>query len=326
MSGETGVETAVHGAVQAARDFGAKVLLVGEEEVVGDALLRFHGPTDSVDIVPSDDVIGMHESPAKAVRAKPRCSVMVAARLVKEGRAAGFFSPGNTGATMAAAMWELGRIKGVDRPSIASPIPREDGGTTLLLDSGANVDCKAPWLVQFGIMGQVYAREIWKIKEPRVALLSNGEESKKGNYVTLTAHDALKKLPYNFIGNVEGRDLYGGGRTADVVVCDGFMGNIVLKATEGLARSIFNLMKEGIGQTALGRTGAYMLKPTLQMIKKRMDYTEYGGAPLLGVNGNCLIGHGSSNAQAYKNAVATVMNFAKNNLSEKIAEEIKQYG
>ena len=326
MSGETGVETAVHGAIQAVREFNSRVILVGDEEVISHTMLRFAGNSDNVEIVASDEVIDMHESPARAVRAKPNASVMVAARLVKEGRAVGFFSPGNTGATMAAAMWELGRIKGVDRPSIASPLPREDGGTTVLLDSGANVDCKAPWLVQFGIMGHVYAREILGVATPRVGLLSNGEESKKGNYVVLSAHEALRKLPYNFIGNVEGRDLYGGGRTADVVVCDGFMGNIVLKATEGLARSIFNLMKQEIGATALGRTGAYMLKPTLQMIRKRMDYTEYGGAPLLGVNGNCIIGHGSSNAQAYKNAIHAVESFARADLAGKIATDIKKYG
>lgn len=325
MSGETGVETAVHGAIQAVREFNSRVILVGDEETIAHAMFRFEADAHNVEIVPADDVIDMTESPARAVRAKPNSSVMVAARLVKEGRAVGFFSPGNTGATMAAAMWELGRIKGVDRPSIASPLPREDGGTTVLLDSGANVDCKAPWLVQFGIMGQVYSREILEVANPRIALLSNGEESKKGNYVVLTAHDALRKLPYNFIGNVEGRDLYGGGRTADVVVCDGFLGNIVLKATEGLARSIFNLMKQEIGATTLGRTGAYMLKPTLQMIRKRMDYTEYGGAPLLGVNGNCVIGHGSSNAQAYKNAIRAVENAARVDLAAKIAADIKKY-
>jgi glycerol-3-phosphate acyltransferase PlsX len=325
MSGETGVETAVHGAVQAVREFNCRVILVGDEETIGHAMFRHSADSANIEIVACEDVIEMTESPARAVRAKPNSSVMVAARLVKEGRAVGFFSPGNTGATMAAAMWELGRIKGVDRPSIASPLPREDGGTTVLLDSGANVDCKAPWLVQFGVMGQVYAREILRVENPRVALLSNGEESKKGNYVVLTAHEALRKLPYNFIGNIEGRDLYGGGRTADVVVCDGFLGNIVLKATEGLARSIFNLMKQEIGATALGRTGAYMLKPTLQMIRKRMDYTEYGGAPLLGVNGNCVIGHGSSNAQAYKNAIRAVENAARVDLAAKIAAEIKKY-
>lgn len=324
MSAELGVETAVHGAIQAVRDFGSRVLLVGDEAQVAAAFERFPADRDLVEIIHSEGVIDMHESPARAVRTKRNASIMVAARLVKEGRAVGFFSPGNTGATMAAALWELGRIDGVDRPAIASPLPREDGGVTVLIDSGANVDCKADWLVQFAIMGAIYATEIFGIEQPRVGLLSNGEESKKGNYVTLTAYRDLLKLPYNFIGNIEGRDLYGGtNRTADVVVCDGFTGNIILKATEGLARSIFNLMRKEIEATTLGRTGAFMLKPTFQMIKSRMDYSEYGGAPLLGVNGVCLIGHGSSSARAFKNAVRAVEDLAHKDISGRIAQSIK---
>lgn len=324
MSAELGVETAVHGAIQAVRDFGSRVLLVGDEAQVAAAFERFPADRDLVEIIHSEGVIDMHESPARAVRTKRNASIMVAARLVKEGRAVGFFSPGNTGATMAAALWELGRINGVDRPAIASPLPREDGGVTVLIDSGANVDCKADWLVQFAIMGAIYATEIFGIEQPRVGLLSNGEESKKGNYVTLTAYRDLLKLPYNFIGNIEGRDLYGGtSRTADVVVCDGFTGNIILKATEGLARSIFTLMRKEIEATTLGRTGAFMLKPTFQMIKSRMDYSEYGGAPLLGVNGVCLIGHGSSSARAFKNAVRAVEDLAHKDISGRIAQSIK---
>ncbi len=324
MSAELGVETAVHGAIQAVRDFGSRVLLVGDEAQVAAAFERFPADRDLVEIIHSEGVIDMHESPARAVRTKRNASIMVAARLVKEGRAVGFFSPGNTGATMAAALWELGRIDGVDRPAIASPLPREDGGVTVLIDSGANVDCKADWLVQFAIMGAIYATEIFGIEQPRVGLLSNGEESKKGNYVTLTAYRDLLKLPYNFIGNIEGRDLYGGtNRTADVVVCDGFTGNIILKATEGLARSIFNLMRKEIEATTLGRTGAFMLKPTFQMIKSRMDYSEYGGAPLLGVNGVCLIGHGSSSARAFKNAVRAVEDLAHKDISGRIAQSVK---
>lgn len=326
MSAELGVETAVHGAIQAVRDFGSRVLLVGDEAQVAAAFERFPADRDLVEIIHSEGVIDMHESPARAVRTKRNASIMVAARLVKEGRAVGFFSPGNTGATMAAALWELGRIDGVDRPAIASPLPREDGGVTVLIDSGANVDCKADWLVQFAIMGAIYATEIFGIEQPRVGLLSNGEESKKGNYVTLTAYRDLLKLPYNFIGNIEGRDLYGGtNRTADVVVCDGFTGNIILKATEGLARSIFTLMRKEIEATTLGRTGAFMLKPTFQMIKSRMDYSEYGGAPLLGVNGVCLIGHGSSSARAFKNAVRAVEDLAHKDISGRIAQSIKAH-
>jgi len=326
MSAELGLDTAINGATQAVRDFGCNVMLVGDETHVAAVLERFPCDLHKVEIVHAEGVIHMHESPARAVRAKTNASVMVAARLVKEGKAAGFFSPGNTGATMAAALWELGRIKGVDRPAIASPLPRDDGGTALLIDSGANVDCKPDWLVQFAIMGEVYCREILQNPKPRVALLSNGEENKKGNYATLSAFRDLAKLPFNFAGNIEGRDIYGGERAADVVVCDGFVGNIVLKATEGLAGSFFNLMRQEIDKTTLGRTGAFMMKPALQMIKARMDYTEYGGAPLLGAAGNCLIGHGGSNARAFKNAVRAVQNFADKRLAEKIAESIAAYG
>ncbi|MCB1309262.1 MAG: phosphate acyltransferase PlsX [Leptospiraceae bacterium] len=322
MSGELGPETAVHGCMQAVREFGSKVILVGDPEVIHDLLYRFPIDSDHCDVAESFEVIGMNEMPARAVRSKKNASVMVAARMVKEGRAVGFFSPGNTGATMAAALWEMGRIKGVERPAIATQIPREEG-VTVLMDSGANVDCKAEWLVQFGIMGATFSREILGITKPRVGLLSNGEESKKGDFVTLAAHRELLRTSLNFVGNIEGRDIYGGERSVDVLVCDGFIGNIVLKATEGLARTIFELMKKEIHKTALGRTGAMMLRPTFQMIKDRMDYAEYGGAPLLGVQGNCIIGHGSSNAKAFKNAVRAVEEFGRRKLDTHLTNDIR---
>lgn len=328
MSGELGVESAVYGAVQAVTEYDARVLLVGEEQLISEILFRFNVGSDRLDIVSADDVIGMYEAPAQAARAKPNSSVMVAARLVKEGRAVGFFSPGNTGATMMAALMELGRIKGVSRPTIATPIPREDRGVTIIADAGANVDCKASWLIQFAIMAGTYAREILNIPEPRIGLLANGEESKKGNYITQKVHKEMrKKLPFNFIGNVEGNDIYGGTeRQADVIVCDGFMGNIVLKATEGLASSIFNLMRKEIqASSALGKTGALLLKPTLRLIRQRMEASEYGGAPLLGVRGNCIIGHGSADALAFKNAIRLVGKFARKGLHEKIEANIHAY-
>jgi len=326
MSGDYGPEPAVHGAVQAVREYGAKVMLVGNPQSIENLLNRFPCDSSCVEVVPATEIISMEDSPAQSVRSRPNASVVVAVKLVKEGRAVGFFSPGNTGATMAAALLELGRIKEVERPAIASPIPRQDGGTTVLIDSGANVDCKPGWLVQFAIMGETYAREILGIINPRVALLSNGEESKKGDSLVIEAHQKLAKLPYNFIGNVEGRDLYGGRRTADVVVCDGLIGNIVLKATEGLAGSIFNILLQGIAGSQLASAGAFLLKPVLQQVKKRMDYTEYGGAPLLGVNGTCIIGHGSSNATAFKNAVRVVNEFAKKDIGTHIAENIRRFG
>jgi glycerol-3-phosphate acyltransferase PlsX len=226
---------------------------------------------------------------------------------------------------MAAALFKMGRISGVSRPAIASPIPREDGGTTVLVDSGANVDVKARWLVEFAIMGELYAREILGVPDPVVAVLSNGEENKKGNVVSVQACRELEKLGLNFLGNVEGRDLYGGtSRQADVVVCDGFVGNVVLKATEGLAATIFRILVKGIEQSSLAKTGAFLLKPVLTEIRRRMDYTEYGGAPLLGVNGACVIGHGSSNARAFKNAIRVCWEFAEKGINHKIEKRISE--
>jgi len=326
MSGDHGPEPAVHGAVQAVRELGAHVILVGDPDTLEKLLKRFPCDLSRVQIQAAKEIITMDDSPARAVRSKPEASVVVAARLVKEKKAVGFFSPGNTGATMAAGLLELGRIKGVERPAIASPLPREDGGTTVLLDSGANVDCKAQWLVQFAIMGEIYSKEIIGVVNPRIGVLSNGEEEGKGNSVSTAVWERLRHIPCNFLGNVEGRDLYGGGKTADVVVCDGFVGNIVLKATEGLATSIFTILLQGIAGSNLAKTGAFLLKPVLHEVKRRMDYTEYGGAPLLGVDGICIIGHGGSNATAFKNAVRVVQEFAVKDLRHKIEDRIRLFG
>ncbi|EPG48362.1 putative fatty acid/phospholipid synthesis protein PlsX [Leptospira kirschneri serovar Cynopteri str. 3522 CT] len=235
------------------------------------------------------------------------------------------FSPGNTGATMASALLYLGRIPGVLRPPIAAPIPQENGPPMLLVDAGANVDCKPDYLAQFAVMGEIYSKLIFNILNPKVGILSNGEEDKKGNTVSLKAFEMIKKLPINFVGNVEGRDLYGSGKDVDVVVCDGFIGNIVLKATEGLSKSIFNVLREGIKQSSLAQTGALLLKPTLGAIKKRLDYAEYGGALLLGVDGICLIGHGSSNALAVQSAIRVAVECAQHQINDRIAADLKKY-
>ncbi len=319
MSGDFGPTPAIEGTVQAVREWNIPVILVGDEDLLSRELKKYSYDKDMIMIQHSKDVIKMDESPSKAVKIRTDASVVVCANLVKKGEAIGFFSPGNTGATMAAALLYMGRVAGVHRPCIASPIPREDGGTTILVDSGANVDSRPEWLVQFALMGNLYAKEIFKVSEPRIAILSNGEENKKGNVVSVQAAEILSKLPINFIGNIEGRDLYGGTpRYADVVVCDGFVGNVVLKATEGLASTIFRILLKGIENSSLAKTGAFLLKPVLTEIKKRMDYSEYGGAPLLGVNGACLIGHGSSNAKAFKNAIRVCFEYAEKHISYKI--------
>ncbi len=326
MSGDAGPEPAVHGVAQAVRDFGSRVILVGRTEELDALVDRFGCDRAHIRIEPATDVIGMDEAPSRSVRRLTNASVVVAADLVKRKEAVGMFSPGNTGATMAAALLILGRVRGVERPAIATPLPREDGETTVLLDSGANVDCKPGWLVQFAVMGEVYSREMFGRVNPKIGLLSNGEEDKKGNATAIAAHQKLRRLPYNFVGNIEGRDLYGGERCVDVVVCDGFLGNIILKATEGLARTFFSILRNSISGSQLASAGALLLKPALQSIRRRMDAAEYGGAPLLGVNGTCIIGHGSSNATAFKNAVMVVQRSAQKDLTLKIEENIKRFG
>jgi len=327
MSGDHGVDPMVLGAVMAVREYGAKVILVGDSSEIEHELKKYSGKKikENIKTVHSTEVITMADSPSKAVKSKKDASVVIAARLVKEEKAVGFFSPGNTGASMAAAMLILGRLPGVKRPSIASPVPREDGKATVLIDSGANVDVKPLFLVQFAIMGEVYSREILGFINPKIGLLSNGEEDKKGNAQTQETLQRLKKLPYDFVGNIEGRDFFGTGKQVDVITCDGFIGNIALKTIEGTAKSIFATMKEGIMQSNLAKTGALLLKRTFKMIKNRMDYSTYGGAPLLGVNGIVIIGHGSSNARAVKNAIRVTLEFAKNNVNKHITENIKRY-
>ncbi|MBS0619803.1 MAG: phosphate acyltransferase PlsX, partial [Spirochaetes bacterium] len=277
MSGDHGASPLVAGTVGAARELNAHVLLVGDEKTLQAELKRHNYSGDNVRIVHANDVITMEDSPAMAVRQKKDASVNIAAKLVANGEALGFFSPGNTGASMAAALAHMGRLPGVKRPAIATPIPREDGTATVLLDSGANVDCKSEYLVQFAIMGEVYSREIMGVINPKIGLISNGEEDTKGNELTCAALNRLKKLPYDFVGNVEGRDLYGTGKPVHVVVCDGFVGNIILKSIEGLAKTIFSSLKKNINASAIAQGGALLMKPAFLGVKNRMDYATYGG-------------------------------------------------
>ena len=326
MSGDNGPTPLVSGTVSAVRELDAHVLLVGDEKILNAELKRHGYSGDNIRVVHASDVITMDDSPAMAVRQKKDASVNVAARLVASGEALGFFSPGNTGASMAASLAHMGRLPGVKRPAIATPIPREDGGATVLLDSGANVDCKPEYLVQFAIMGEVYSREIMGVINPKIGLISNGEEDTKGNEMTLAALNRLKNLPYDFVGNVEGRDLYGTGKPVHVVVCDGFVGNIMLKSIEGLAKTIFSSLKKNINASAIAQGGALLMKPAFLAVKKRMDYATYGGAPLLGVAGVCIIGHGSSSAKAVRNAIRVGLEFGQKNVTRHIADNIKRFG
>ena len=315
MGGDFAPREAVLGALWAVRDYGLEVLLVGDEATIR-AELAGYGPVAGIEVCHAPEVIAMHEQPAVAVRKKRQSSIVLAVGLVKSGAAAGLVSAGHTGATMAAALLGLGRIGGVDRPAIASVLPDEHGGT-VLLDAGANVDCKPYNLTQFALMGSIYAEKIRGVPTPRVGLLSVGEEDCKGNELTLATFPLLKGLPINFVGNVEGRDVFGGH--VDVVVCDGYTGNIVLKTTEGLAGTLFRMIRARIGSS--GRD----LLPVIDELTRRLDYAEYGGAPLLGVNGVVVISHGSSRAKAFKNAVRVAAESVDNGLVRAIGAMVTSY-
>ncbi|BAF59927.1 MAG: phosphate acyltransferase PlsX [Pelotomaculum sp.] len=319
MGGDYAPREIVKGALLAAEQYRLNIILVGDEEQLRAELGRSNAG-GLVNIVHAPEVIEMREHPAVAVRRKKNSSIVKATQLVRDGEASALVSAGSTGAAMAAALFGLGRIKGIDRPAIAGVLPNEKG-LTVLLDAGANVDCKPYHLLQFGVMGYLYAKKIFGITCPRVGLLSNGEEETKGNEVTLAAYHLLQKAGINFVGNIEGRDLFNGN--VDVAVCDGFVGNVVLKAGEGLAGALFKIMKEEISKSWLAKIGTVMAEPALKGFKSRLDYAEYGGAPLLGVNGISIICHGSSTAKAVKNAIRVARESVENRLLEDIRSSIE---
>jgi len=266
----------------------------------------------------------MEDTAAKAFRRKRDSSMRVAARLVRGGEAEGLISAGNTGAVMTTAKIVLGALEGVDRPALAAVFPTSEGRAAVLLDVGANVDCKPQHLEQFAVMGEIYYRVIFGIDRPRVGLLSIGQEDHKGNDLTREALGRLKQLSLNFIGNVEGRDLYNG--RVEVIVCDGFIGNVALKISEGLVEAISSLLKQSLTSTLSSKVGYVLSRKAFRHFKKRVDYSEYGGAPLLGVRGVCLICHGGSNANAIKNAIRVAAEFAEGRVNEKIERELAEVG
>lgn len=299
MGGDFAPAEIVKGAAQGSKLHDVDVVLVGDENAIRRYLPAGFATSTRISIKHASEAIGMSEH-AAAVRTKKDASVVVAASMVKEGQADAMVSVGNTAAAMAVATLKFTRIKGIDRPAIATPMPSKSGGT-ILLDAGAVVDCTVENLMQFAVMGSIYAERVLGKKNPRVGLLSVGEEKSKGNEVTRAAHQELALLPLNFIGNVEGRHVFNG--EADVVVTDGFAGNVVLKTAEGLAEYIKSVAKEDIRRHPLTWLPAALLLPCLRRLKKQTDYCEYGGAPLLGLDGVCIIGHGRSNAHAVANAV-----------------------
>lgn len=319
MGGDYAPEEIVKGAVLACRELGAEIILVGNEDKISATLKEQSISGLKLEIYNATEVIEMDEHPANAVKKKKDSSLLVANRLVKEGAASAVISAGNTGAAMTASLLTLGRIKGINRPAIASPMPTKTG-VSVLIDAGANADCDPDNLLQFALMGSIYAEQVFGLPKPRVGLLSIGEEETKGNKLTLAAHQLLRQSPINFIGNIEGRDVHHG--ECDVIVCDGFVGNIVLKLSEGLAGALFSQIKAALTRNLITTTGALLVKSAFKSLKGRMDYTEYGGAPLLGLNGISIISHGRSNAKAIKNAVKAAMKAVNEDIVGKIAASL----
>jgi glycerol-3-phosphate acyltransferase PlsX len=297
------------------------VYLVGREEVIRAELARHDVSGLDLPIIHTDEVIEMDEHPANAVRRKKNASMTLALQLVRDGKALGAVSAGNSGAMMAAALFTLKRIEGVDRPALGGVFPTKDAAC-LVIDMGANTDCKPEYLQQFALMGSSYMERIFGVSSPRVALLANGEEETKGSQLVQDTHQLLKAnaatLGLNFIGNVEGRDIPAGN--ADVIVCDGFVGNVVLKLSEGLAETLIGLLRTQMTSTLPSKLAAAVLRPGLRKVFQRLDYAEYGGVPLLGVNGSAIISHGRSKAKAIKNALRVARQTAETDVAGAIAD------
>ena len=323
MGGDGGPAVTVDGALVAARHLQVGLLLVGDAAAIESELARH--PVASlfrrldVQVADAPDCVGMAEAAAQALRRKPRASIRVAAEAVRDGRADALFSAGHTGASVMAAHAAFGLLPGVDRPALATIVPTRRS-PAVLLDAGANVGCRAAHLVQFALMGSAYARIALGLASPRVALLSIGEEETKGNDLIREAHQLLKSAPINFIGNVEGRHVYAGD--ADVIVCDGFTGNVTLKLSEGLVETVEALLHDELAATFGGRVGYVLSRQAFRRFRRRVDYSEYGGAPLLGLNGLCIVGHGRSSAKAVANAVTMAVRAVNEGLIDKLSRNL----
>jgi glycerol-3-phosphate acyltransferase PlsX len=331
MGSDKAPDPEIRGAVLAARHYDVRVHLVGPEDILRPILRQHiqHQKHLPIYIAPASEWITMDDKAAQAVRSKRDSSMRVGLKMVREGlspaasqkggqrRASGFFTAGNTGAGMATAKMVLGMLSGVDRPALATIVPTTRGVPSLLLDVGANVDCDPDNLVQFAVMGHMYARNVLKIPTPRIGLLSIGEEDSKGNALTRDTLPLLRALPgINFIGNVEGRDLFNGN--CDVTVCDGFVGNVALKTSEGIVKLMSSMLREALKSTVTSQVGALLSRRAFDDFKKRLDYSEYGGAPLLGVRGVCIVGHGSSNEKAVMNGIRVAAEFAHAEVNSEI--------
>ncbi len=323
MGGDHAPKAEIEGAIQAARSLAVRIILVGREEVIQRELAQQNWRGLPIEIRHASEVVTMDDSAARAVRTKRDSSIRVASRLVREGAAQGVVSAGNTGAVMATAKMVQGMVHGVDRPALASAFPTVKGKPVVVVDVGANVDCQPRLLAQFAVMGEIYSRVIFRTDNPRVGLLSIGEEEHKGNDLTRAATPLLKSLDINFVGNVEGRDIYTG--ETDVIVCDGFVGNVALKVSEGLVDVIKHMLQESLRATITRQIGYVLARSAFVDFKKRVDYSEFGGAPLLGVRGVCIICHGRSNAKAIRNAIRVAAEFASGHINEKIESELTRW-
>jgi phosphate acyltransferase len=327
MGGDHAPQCAVEGAVRAAVEDGASILLVGDRRRIESELLRLGQATGwkagrgRIDIVHAEEVVGMDEPAITPIRRKRRSSIRLCAELVREGKAQALVTAGNTGAAMISAKMVIGTVAGVDRPALAAVLPNANG-RTVLLDVGANVDTKPVHLREFAVMGHFYAQEVIGTLSPRIGLMSIGEEEGKGNDATREVFKVLKNTGLNFVGNVEGRDVFNGA--VDVIVCDGFVGNVILKSAESLAELVGRMLREELTRNVRTKAGYLLAKSAFDRLRTRTDYTEYGAAPLLGVNGGCFIGHGRSNARAMQSAIRRAVEFSTAHLDRKIHDKIAE--
>lgn len=321
MGGDNAPKSNVEGAVNAIKEYNVDLIITGDKEILEKEFSNYEFDRNKLEIVHTTEIIENEDKPVKAIRAKKDSSMVVALKMVKEGKADAIISAGSTGALLAGGLFVVGRIKGIDRPCLCPVLPNAKRGMTMIADGGANVDCKPRNLVDFAAMSNIYAKKVLGMDNPKIALANVGSEEGKGNDLVKKAYEGLKNIDINFIGNVEARDVI--NDYTDIIVCDGFTGNILLKSAEGVAMSVMKLIKETLLSSTKGKIGAMFIKDDLKKLKSFMDYSEYGGAPLLGVNGGVIKAHGSSNSTAIKNAINQGIKFAKGNVVEDIKEFIK---
>lgn len=321
MGGDFAPAVNVEAAVHSARESGYEIVLVGKQEIIRPLLVQYNTSNLTLPIVHAPEVIEMDEHPSKAVKAKKNSSMVIGMQMVKQGRADAFVTMGNTGGALAAALFHLGRIKGIHRPALSTVYPTIKGWC-LILDIGANADCKPEYLMQFALMGSIYAERVLGINNPRVALVSNGEEETKGSQLVQDVHQLLKSMPINFIGNAEGRHIPSG--YADVYVTDGFTGNVIIKLSEGMGSMVKQMLREEIMRTPVSKVGGLLIKNAVNRMSKRTDYEEIGGAPLLGVDGIVIIGHGRSNAKAVRSALRVAAHAVEKGVVDAIENGLQQ--